>query len=324
MRKRRLGFSDLQMTSVGLGTFAIGGAGWPFAWGHQDDKDSVDTIRRALDVGINWIDTAPVYGLGHSEEMVGKAVKGRRASVILATKCARVWDPVTRKIGRSLKAESVRAEIEASLKRLQTEWIDLYQIHWPQPEEDVEEGWAEIARAVKAGKIRYAGVSNFSVAQLERVQKIHPVASLQPPYSMLRRDVESDLLGYCAAHKIGVICYSPMQSGLLTGAFTRERAAALPADDWRRESPLFTEPALTPNLELAEGLKTLASRSGHTAGQLAVAWVLRRAEVTGAIVGGRKSAQVDEIAGAADWDLDPGVLAEVDTLLAQRLAKIPK
>jgi aryl-alcohol dehydrogenase-like predicted oxidoreductase len=323
MRKRRLGRTDLELTTIGLGTWAIGGAGWQYAWGPQDDKDSVAAIQRALEAGINWIDTAAVYGLGHAEEVVGRAVKGRRTSVVLATKCSRVWEPGNPTIGSRLKADSIRAEIEASLRRLQTDWIDLYQIHWPRPEEDIEEGWSEIVRAVKAGTIRHAGVSNFSREQIERVLPIHPVASLQPPYSMLRREVEEELLGWCASRGIGVVAYSPMQNGLLSGTFSRERIAALPADDWRRESPHFTEPALSANLELVEGLKRIAARSGHTAGQLAIAWVLRRPEITAAIVGSRRPSQVDETLGGADWDLSPEESAQVEKLLAERRRETP-
>jgi aryl-alcohol dehydrogenase-like predicted oxidoreductase len=294
----------------------MGGSGWQYAWGPQDDQDSIRTVHRALDLGINWIDTAAVYGFGHSEEVVGKAVKGRRASVILATKGARPWEAGNPTPGNCLKADSIRAEIEASLRRLGTDYIDLYQIHWPKPDPDIEEGWAEIARAVKEGKVRYAGVSNFFREQMERIRGIHPIASLQPPYSMLRRDVEKELLGYCAANRIGVVAYSPMQNGLLAGRFTRERIAALPADDWRRGSPYFTEPALTPNLVVAEKLKLIAGRTGKTAGELAVAWVLRRPEVTAAIVGSRRPEQVGETIGAADWELAPQELAEIDGVLA--------
>jgi aryl-alcohol dehydrogenase-like predicted oxidoreductase len=317
MQKRRLGNTDLHLTAVGLGTWAIGGTGYAYAWGPQDDADSVGSIHRALDLGINWIDTAAVYGFGHSEEVVGRAVKGRRGSVILATKCGRVWQAGNPMPGRCLKADSVRAEIEASLRRLGTDFIDLYQIHWPQPEEEMEEGWAEIARAVKAGKIRFAGVSNFSRQQMERLQRIHPVASLQPPYSLLKREVEEELLGWCAANGIGVVAYSPMQNGLLSGAFTRERAAALPADDWRRGSPFFTEPGLSRNLRLVDGLRSIAGRGRAGAGELAVAWVLRRPEVTSAIVGSRRPRQVAETIGAGDRPLTPEEDREISRLLAE-------
>lgn len=303
---------------MGLGTWAIGGPGWAYAWGAQDDRESVAAIRRALELGVNWIDTAAVYGLGHSEEIVAEAVAGRRDSVILATKCGRVWNPGDPQPFGRLTAASVRAEIEASLRRLRTDRIDLYQVHWPDPEEQLEEGWAEIARAVKAGKIRYAGVSNFSVSQMDRVRAIHPVASLQPPYSMLRRDAEKELLGYCARNHIGVVAYSPMQAGLLTGAFTRERAARLPADDWRKRNPMFTEPELSRNLALVEKLAALAAKRGKTAAELAIAWVLRRPELTSAIVGARRPAQIEGTVGGADWELTAEEISQIEQLLAAR------
>lgn len=319
MRKRRLGNTDLELTAVGLGTWAFGGSDWKYSWGPQPDSDSIAAIHTALDLGINWIDTAAVYGFGHSEEIVGRAVKGRRGSVILATKCGRVRQQGGTEIGSCLKADSIRAEIESSLRRLGTDCIDLYQVHWPNPDPDIEEAWAEIARAVKAGKIRHAGVSNFSRQQMERAGKILPVASLQPPYNMLRRDVESEL-GWCAANGIGVVAYSPMQNGLLAGAFTRERIAALPADDWRRGSPSFTEPALSHNLRLVEGLRGIASRGGRNVGELAVAWVLRRPEVTSAIVGSRRPGQVGETLAAADRPLSPEEAGQIEKLLADHQA----
>jgi aryl-alcohol dehydrogenase-like predicted oxidoreductase len=317
MRTHELGKSGLALTRVGLGTWAIGGAGWQFGWGSQDDRDSISTIHEALDLGINWIDTAAVYGLGHSEEIVGQAVAGRRDKVIIATKCGRPTDPGSTTILSRLKAASVRKELEASLRRLKTDHIDLYQIHWPDPDADIEEGWGEIGKAVKEGKVRYAGVSNFTPEQMRRLQQIHPIASLQPPYSMLRRDVEKELLPFCAANGIGVICYSPMQMGLLTGAFPRERAAALPTDDVRSRNALFTEPALSRSLALVEELRPIAKRNSKNLAELAVAWVLRRPEVTAAIVGGRKPGQIADIAGAADWDLSAEDIREVGTLLAR-------
>ncbi|HTP59831.1 MAG TPA: aldo/keto reductase, partial [Spirochaetia bacterium] len=213
MRKRKLGSRGPEITVIGLGTWAIGGAGWQYAWGAQDDRDSVAAIHRAMELGINWIDTAAVYGLGHSEEVVGRALAGRRANVMVATKCGRAWDPGSTEIVDRLSAASVRKELEASLRRLGTDYIDLYQIHWPRPEPQIEEGWNEIAKAVTEGKVRYAGVSNFSVDQIRRAHLIHPVTSLQPPYNMLRRDVEKELLPFCAQNGIGVIAYSPMQMG---------------------------------------------------------------------------------------------------------------
>jgi len=233
MQTRRLGNTDLQFSRIGLGTWALGGGDWTFSWGAQDDAQSVETVCRALDLGVNWIDTAPVYGLGHSEEVVGKAIKGMSVKPLIATKCERCWDK-DRKIYPCLKRESIRAEAEASLRRLGIDVIDLYQIHWPQPDADLEEGWATVAELVREGKVRYAGVSNFSLAQLQRIEPIHPVASLQPPYSMITRGVEAELLPYCHDHHIGVIVYSPMQKGLLTGKVTPQWVAQLPANDHRR------------------------------------------------------------------------------------------
>jgi len=318
MQTRKLGYSDLHLTTVGLGTWAIGGGGYAYGWGPQDDAESIATIHRALDLGINWIDTAAVYGLGHSEEVVGRAIADRRDEVIVATKCGLVWDDgSTHPYGR-LKEESIRREAETSLRRLGVEVIDLYQIHWPDPAEDIEEAWGAIADLIREGKVRYGGVSNFDVAQLQRAQAIHPVASLQPPYNMLRRDVEEELLAYCAANDIGVIAYSPMHSGLLTGAFTRERVAGLPDDDWRKRHPRFQEPALSVNLALVAKLAAIAGRSGRTVAQLAVAWVLRRPEVTAAIVGARRPSQIEETAPAGDWALSAEELAEIEALLEER------
>ena len=332
MQTRKLGYSDLHLTTVGLGTWAIGGGGWAYGWGPQDDAESIATIRRALDpstnsghgLGINWIDTAAVYGLGHSEEIVGRAIAGRRDEVIIATKCGLVWGRgtvapqagSTTPYGR-LKAESVRREVEASLRRLKVEIIDLYQIHWPIPDEDIEEAWGTIADLIQEGKVRYGGVSNFGVEQLQRVQAIHPVASLQPPYSMLRRGIEEDLLPYCAANDIGVIVYSPMQSGLLTGKFTKERLANLPDDDWRKQHPRFQEPGLSANLALIERLRPIAERNGRTMAQLAIAWVLRCSGVTAAIVGARRPSQIEETAPAGDWVLSAEDMAEIEALLAE-------
>jgi aryl-alcohol dehydrogenase-like predicted oxidoreductase len=318
MHTRKLGYSDLHLTTIGLGTWAMGGSGGPIGWGPQDDADTIAAIHHALELGINWIDTAAVYGLGHSEEMVGKAIAGRRDEVIIATKCGRVWNPGETRLAGRLKADSVRREAEASLRRLGVEVIDLYQIHWPQPDEDVEEGWGAIADLIREGKVRYGGVSNFNVAQIKRVQAIHPVASLQPPYNMVRREVEAELLGFCAANDIGVITYSPMQAGLLTGQFSRKRAAQLPDDDWRRRNSQFQEPRLSANLNLVEALRPIAERNGRTLAQLAIAWVLRRPEVTAAIVGARRPAQIEETAPAADWALGAADIAEIETLLEKR------
>jgi len=322
MKIRKLGSSDLYITPIGLGTWAIGGGDNPYGWGPQDDRDSIDTIHCALDLGINWIDTAKGYGHGHSEEVVGKAVKGRRDQVILATKCGILWKEDGSNIYGCLECSSIREEVESSLKRLQTDVIDLYQIHWPLPDDCIEEGWGTIADLIKEGKVRYGGVSNFSVEQLKRIQPIHPVASLQPPYSMLRREVEAGLLEYCARNQIGVIVYSPMQAGLLSGRFTRERAASLPADDWRKNSPDFNEPQLSFNLELVDALRPIAARKSQPVANLALAWTLRRPEVTGAIAGARRPDQIEETARAADLDLTAEDAAEIEALLAWREAQI--
>jgi aryl-alcohol dehydrogenase-like predicted oxidoreductase len=315
MDRRRLGNSDLELTPLGFGSWAAGGGDWQFAWGPQDDQESIGAIQRALDLGINWIDTAAVYGLGHAEEIVAKAIRGRSARPYVFTKCARVWGP-DRKVGRSLEADSLRRECEASLRRLGVERIDLYQIHWPQPDEDVEEGWETLARLREEGKVRWIGVSNFGVAQLERARRIAPVTSLQPPYSAVHREAEAELLPYCAAHGIGVIAYSPMQAGLLTGAMTRERVAAFPENDWRRRSADFQEPRLGRNLALQDLLGRIGARHGCSAAAAALAWVLRRPEVTGAIVGARRPAQVDGFAPALELRLSPAEVDEVDGFLA--------
>lgn len=319
MRTQQLGNTDLHLTRIGLGTWAMGGGEWEFGWGPQDDRASIQAIHRALDLGVNWIDTAALYGLGHCEEVVGRALRGLRQRPLVATKCERCWDQQGR-IYNCLKRASIRAEAEASLRRLGIEAIDLYQIHWPKPEEDIEEGWGAIAELIREGKVRYGGVSNFSLAQLQRLQPIHPVASLQPPYSMLVRAVETELLPYCAAHGIGVIVYSPMQKGLLTGKITPAWVAQLPADDHRRRDPQFQEPRLSANMELVEGLRAIAERHGKSPAQLAVAWVLRRPEVTAAIVGARKPSQIEETLGAADWELSPDDIAAIEALLRKREA----
>lgn len=315
MQTRRLGNSDMHITPIGFGAWAIGGGGWAFAWGAQDDSESVATIREALDLGINWIDTAAVYGLGHSEEVVAKALAGVKNRPFVFTKCGRVWDE-KRQIGKRLKAASIRAECEASLKRLKLDVIDLYQMHWPEPDEDIEEGWQTMLKLKEEGKVRWVGVSNFSAEQMARVAKFGPITSLQPPYSMIRPEVEDSILPYCQKNDIGVIVYSPMASGLLTGAMTRERIAALPADDWRKEKNRhYQEPLLTRNLNLVELLKKIGSRNGRTPGEVAVAWVLRHPAVAAAIVGARRPGQLKELAGAADWRLTPGEVHEIDEFL---------
>ena len=317
MKTRKLGWTDLNLSTIGLGTWAMGGGGWKFSWGTQDDSESISAIQHAVELGINWIDTAAVYGLGHSEEIVGKAIKGLRDKPIIATKCERVWDKDGNIFGR-LKKESIHSEVEASLKRLKIEVIDLYQIHWPEPDEDIEEAWTALGDLIKEGKIRYAGVSNFNLEQLKRIQPIHPVASFQPPYSMLERGIEKELLEYCSENNIGVIVYSPMQKGLLTGKFTRERVQNLPEDDHRRRDPRFQEPELSANFKLVEELRLLAEKSGRTVAQLAIAWVLRRLEVTAAIVGARRPSQIEETVVAGDWTLSKEQIAAIDLLLEKR------
>lgn len=317
MKTRKLGWTDLNLSNIGLGTWAIGGSGWKFSWGPQDDRESISAIHRALDLGINWIDTAAIYGLGHSEEIVGKAIRGLRDKPIIATKCGRLGDRKGNLFGR-LKKESIRSEVEASLKRLKIEVIDLYQIHWPEPDEDIEEAWTTLGDLIKEGKIRYAGVSNFNIKQLKRVQPIHPVASFQPPYSMLERGIEGKILQYCSANNIGVIVYSPMQKGLLTGKFTRERVQNLPEDDHRRIDPRFQEPELSVNLKLVEDLRPITEKSGRTLAQLAIAWVLRHPEVTAAIVGARRPSQIEETVVAGDWVLSKEDAAAIEALLDRR------
>jgi aryl-alcohol dehydrogenase-like predicted oxidoreductase len=314
MQTRKLGWTDLNLTTIGYGSWALGGGDWLWSWGAQEDQASVATIVRAMELGINWIDTAAVYGLGHSEEVVGMALKKLAQRPILATKCSLVWDTARNVSGR-LKKESVRAEIETSLRRLGVDEIDLYQIHWPNPETEIEEGWSAMADLVKAGKVRYIGVSNFSVEQMKRIQPIHRIASLQPPYSMLKRDIENDLLGFCASNQIGVVVYSPIQKGLLTGKF-QERRGHLAADDHRRQDPDFQDPRLKIHLELVERLRPIATRHGVSVAQLAIAWVLRRPEVTSAIVGARQPSQIEETVAAGDRVLSKEDIRALEKLLA--------
>ncbi|MHC4657728.1 MAG: aldo/keto reductase [Planctomycetota bacterium] len=321
MQTRKLGYSDLKLTAVGLGTWAMGGPKWQYGWGPQDDDDAIAAIPAALDKGINWIDTAAAYGLGHSEELIGKALKQTSRKPFIATKCGLLWDQKGQII-YCLQGQSIREECHASLKRLGTDSIDLYQIHWPKPDGDIEQAWEEMAKLAEEGKVRYLGVSNFTVEQIARVQKIHPVASLQPPYSMLHRQVENELLGCCAENNIGVIAYSPMERGLLTGKFSQERLAGLPIDDHRRRSPDFHDPQFTATLQLVDQLRPIAERNGRTLAQLAISWILRRSEVTAAIVGARRPDQIAETAPAADWTLAAEDIEEIEQLLAKRLKKI--
>jgi aryl-alcohol dehydrogenase-like predicted oxidoreductase len=316
MNTKRLGNSDLNITPIGFGAWAIGGSGWEFGWGHQDDRESVAAIREALDAGVNWIDTAAVYGLGHSEEVVARALEGVRDRPYVFTKCSMVWTD-HREIGHSLKADSIRRECEASLRRLRVETIDLYQVHWPFPDPDIEEGWATLAALKQEGKVRHIGVSNFHVAQLKRAMAIAPITSLQPRYSLLHREVEPEILPFCRKNNIGVLAYSPMASGLLTGAMTRERIAALPPDDWRKNHPDFQEPELSRNLRLVSLVRTIGKRHGRTPAEVAVAWVLHNPAVSGAIVGARRPGQFRGVAGAAEFRLSPLEVAEVDAFFAR-------
>jgi aryl-alcohol dehydrogenase-like predicted oxidoreductase len=315
MQTRALGRTGLQITPIGLGTWAIGGGDWAYGWGSQDDRDAVAAIRRAVELGVNWIDTAAVYGLGHSEELVGQVIADMAEKPFIFTKCSLVWNEL-RQVGNSLKADSIRRECLQSIRRLGVEAIDLYQIHWPNPEEDIEEGWTEMAKLKEEGLVRHIGVSNFTVAQMKRAAAIAPVETLQPPYSMLRRAIEAEILPWCQENGVGVIVYSPMLSGMLTGAMTKERAENLPAGDWRRNNKEFQEPRLSLNLELVELLRTIGSRHGRSPGEVAVAWTLRHPAVSGAIVGGRSAAQVEGIVGSGSFRLDDGEISEIKAFVS--------
>jgi aryl-alcohol dehydrogenase-like predicted oxidoreductase len=316
MQTKPLGNSDLHITPIGFGAWAIGGGGWAFGWGAQDDQDSIEAIQRSLDLGVNWIDTAAIYGLGHSEEVVAKALKGRTDRPYIFTKCSMIWNEKG-EISRSLKEDSIRHEVEASLRRLNVEVIDLYQVHWPNPEPEIEEGWTTLAKLKDEGKIRHIGVSNFSVNQLQRAQAIAPVTSLQPPYSLINRKVESEVLPFCQQHNIGVIVYSPMQSGLLTGAMNSERVANMPDDDWRKQSSEFQEPRLSRNLKLVETLRQIGQEHEKSPGEVAIAWTLNNTAVTAAIVGGRNEEQVEGIIGAGEFRLDKSAFDKINAFLRE-------
>jgi aryl-alcohol dehydrogenase-like predicted oxidoreductase len=311
MSTKRLGSSDLDITPIGVGAWAIGGGGYAFGWGEQDDQESIAAIQAGLDAGINWIDTAAVYGLGHSEEVVAKALQGRSSRPYVFTKCERVWNEKG-EIGGSLKRESIRRECEDSLRRLKLDVIDLYQIHWPDPDAEVEEGWTAMAELKEEGKVRNIGVSNFNVAQMTRAMKIAPIASLQPPYSLIRRDVEQEILPFCLENNIGVIVYSPMASGLLSGKMTKERAESLPEGDWRSRNPAFKEPNLSLNLATAARLAQIGKRHGYSAGEVAIAWTLSNPAVTAAIVGVRRPDQVEGVKGALTFRMTEQEIAEID------------
>jgi aryl-alcohol dehydrogenase-like predicted oxidoreductase len=319
MTLRTLGQTDLKITPIGIGTWAIGGGKWEFAWGHQEDAESIAAIHAGLDRGINWIDTAAVYGLGHSETVVGRAIKGLANRPHIFTKCSLVWDK-SGKISHNLQATSIRREAESSLKRLKIDTIDLYQIHWPASQDgpesaspgSIEEAVGELAKLLAEGKIRHIGVSNFDAQQMQRAMRVAPIASLQPPYSLIFTDVESSTLPFALQHRIGVIVYSPMASGLLSGAMTRERIAALPEDDWRKRNANFQEPLLSRNLALVERLRTVGQRYNATPGEIAIAWTLRNPAVTGAIIGVRSAQQVSGIAGAADVPLTAQDMVDIE------------
>jgi aryl-alcohol dehydrogenase-like predicted oxidoreductase len=322
MQTRTLGNSDLKITPVGYGAWAIGGSGWQFGWGSQNDNDSIAAIHKALALGVNWIDTAAVYGLGHSEEVVARALKswsGARPYVF--TKCALRWDSQGN-VQKVLKAESIRSEVEDSLRRLSVDVIDLYQIHWPPDPDssDLEEAWSTMADLKRDGKVRWIGVSNFNVPQLKRAQAIAPVTSLQPPYSLVHREIEEKILPYCLRQDIGVIVYSPMASGLLTGAMTRERAASLPKDDWRKGHPDFSEPNLSRNLALVEILREIAKRHSRSIGEVAIAWTLHHPAVTGAIVGARNAKQAEGVMRAGELRLDKEEVDKIEEFFAQAAA----
>ena len=313
MRTRKLGNTELNLTVIGLGTWAIGGP-WQYGWGPQDDADSIRTILAAIDEGINWIDTAPIYGCGHSEYIVGLALREMSEKPLVATKCGLLWNDKREKVS-CLDPDSIIKECEDSLRRLGVEVIDLYQMHWPQPDAQLEEGWEAMATLVQQGKVRTIGASNFTVEQLKRVAAIHPPASLQPPYSMLRRDIEADLIPYCGENSIGIVVYSPMQKGLLTGKFSKEHMQTLAPDDHRCNDPMFHGQAFEKNLAIVDKLKSIADRSGKTVAQLAIAWVLRKKEVTAAIVGARKQKQIKETVQAGDWVLSEQDIAEIESIL---------
>ena len=314
MQMRKLGNSDLHITPVGYGAWAIGGSGWQFAWGAQDDNESIAAIHRSLELGVNWIDTAAVYGLGHSEEVVGRALKDWRGSrPYVFTKCGLRGD-AKGEVQKVLSADSIRGEVEDSLRRLSVGAIDLYQIHWP-PDPDsaaLEEGWSTLADLKREGKVRWIGVSNFNAQQLQRAQAIAPVTSLQPRYSLVHREIEDEILPYCLSEGIGVIVYSPMASGLLTGAMTRERAARLPKDDWRRRHPDFTEPSLSHNLAPVEHMREIAKGHNRFVGEVAIAWALHHPAVTGAIVGARNARQAEGVMRAGELRLSDEEVNEIE------------
>ena len=311
MKTTTFGRTGLELSRVGVGAWAMGGAQYDWGWGAQDDADSNGAIHRALELGVNWIDTAAQYGFGHSETVVGRALQGVDPRPLVFTKGGQPEGP-NRTTIQTLKRDSLRRELEGSLSRLGLDAVDLYQIHWPIPETELEEGWSTLVELKQEGLARHVGVSNFSVAQLERAEAIAPVETLQPPYSLLDRDYEREVLPWCEEHDVGVIVYSPMASGMLTGRMTRERAENLPPDDWRSKSDTFRDPQLSRNLELVERLKRVGERHGVEPGAVAVAWTLHNPAVDGAITGFRRADQVDPIVAAADVELSDDDVAELE------------
>ncbi|CAN5628740.1 aldo/keto reductase [soil metagenome] len=318
MQTVKFGKTDMEITPIGFGSWAIGGSGWRAAWGSQDDEEAVGAIKRAIELGVNWVDTAAIYGLGHSEELIAQALKGVSERPYVFTKCSLVWDENGEDFN-VLEKDSVKQECEDSLRRLQADVIDLYQIHWPNPDEDIEEGWEALAELKDEGKVRHIGVSNFNVGQIERISGISPVETLQPRYNLIDRGVEDGILPYCEENDIGVIVYSPMKSGLLTGKMTPERVENLPHDDWRREAPEFNEPRLSRNLELVSLLEEIGAEHGKSSAEVSIAWTLRHSGVTAAIVGGRRPDQVDGIIGAAEFRLDDDEVERIENFVRENL-----
>ena len=310
LKTTKLGQTGLEITRVGFGAWALGGGGWEFGWGPQDDSESITAIERALELGVNWIDTAAAYGFGRSEQIVGSALQGVSDRPYVFTKCSLLEGP-GRTVVHDLTRDSILREATNSLERLGIDAIDLYQIHWPNPAVDIEQGWAALVELKAQGLVRHIGVSNFDVEQLRAIQQIAPVETLQPQFSLIERDVEAEILPFAEREGIGVIVYSPMGSGMLTGAMTRERIAALPDDDWRKQGARFTEPQLSANLDLVDRLNTVAARHQTNAGSVAVAWTLGNPAVDGAIVGFRRPHQVDAIVAAANLELTERDLAEI-------------
>ena len=315
MKFNVLGNTGLSLSAIGFGTWGIGGSGYFLSWGEQNDHDSISAIRGAFDIGINWIDTSPIYGLGHSEKLIAKVIKGFREQIIISSKCGFRWDE-TKKIFSNLKKESIRLEVEESLKRLETDVIDLYQIHRPTPEEDIEGAWDTLNDLIKEGKIRFAGVSTFSLEQLKRVHAMHPVSFIQPPYSIVQYEIEENgILDFCKANRIGVIAYSPVYSGLLSGKLSKEKIENFSPADIRRQLEYFKEPFLTPVLEMLDEVRLVVERNNKTIPQMVIAWVLRRPEVTSAIVGARKPLQIEQNLPAVDWVFPDADRVELDEII---------